>query len=332
MSLPNEIQPTEEELLWMYEHMVLSRKYEERIGKAYLEGKVPVFNMTKGPIPGEMHLSNGQEPVAVGVCAHLTDKDCIVGSHRPHHIAIAKGVDLDKMTAEIYGREAGLSRGKGGHMHLFDPEKSFSCSGIVGQGIGLAVGQALAAKLQGTGAVAVAVTGEGAANQGLFHESMNLAALWKLPFICIIEDNKWGVSVSKATSTSIARNSDRAAAYGIPGEYVEDNDVWGVYSAAKRAVERARNGEGPTIIEVETIRMAGHFVGDPETYVPKDELAARRDPIDVMGERLEKEGVLKPKERAAIAEKAEQRVEQAVEFACDSPYPDGDEAMQNIFA
>lgn len=327
----NEHQPSEDELKWMYENMLISRKYEERIGEAYLEGKVPVFNMTKGPIPGEMHLSNGQEPCAVGVCVHLNDQDCVVATHRPHHIAIAKGVDLNAMTAEIYGRTDGLSRGKGGHMHLFDQQKNFSCSGIVGQSIGLAVGQALAAKLQGSNAVAIAFTGEGAVNQGLFHESLNLAAVWNLPFVCIIEDNKWGVSVSKETSTAIPRNSDRAQAYGIPGEYVENNDVWGIYSAAKRAIERARAGEGPSIIEIETIRMAGHFVGDQETYVPKAELEARQDPITVMGDRLIKENVLTADEVAAMVLNAEKKVKDAVEFASNSPIPEGNEALKNIF-
>jgi len=151
--------------LWMYQTMVKSRHFEASIKPAYFEGKQPVFNMAKGPIPGEMHLSDGQEPCAVGVCAHLFDTDTVTSTHRPHHVAIAKGVNLNAMAAEIFGKKAGLSGGRGGHMHLFDAEKNFCCSGIIAQGMGPAVGAALAAKLKGTNAVAVSFIGAGAANQ-----------------------------------------------------------------------------------------------------------------------------------------------------------------------
>ncbi|MBV5323882.1 MAG: pyruvate dehydrogenase (acetyl-transferring) E1 component subunit alpha, partial [Rhodospirillaceae bacterium] len=168
--------PTRQQWLWMYETMVKSRAFEERIATAYFEGKSPVFNMANGPIPGEMHLSNGQEPCAVGVCAHLDAADFVTATHRPHHIAIAKGVDLDAMAAEIFGKKTGLSGGRGGHMHLFDAAVNFACSGIIAQGMGPAVGAATAFKLRGEKRVAVAFIGEGAANQGAFHESLNLAA------------------------------------------------------------------------------------------------------------------------------------------------------------
>jgi len=183
-------QPTADKLLWMYETMLLIRRYEETMAEVYLEGKLPpriqqglAFDIASGPVPGEMHLAAGQEPVAVGVCAHLTDADTVVGTHRPHHIAIAKGVPLDRMTAEIFGKQTGLGRGKGGHMHLFDPGRGFSCSGIVARVCPRPAGAALAAKMLVSQDVAVAFFGEGAANQGTFHESLNLAALWHLPAI-----------------------------------------------------------------------------------------------------------------------------------------------------
>jgi pyruvate dehydrogenase E1 component alpha subunit len=195
--------------LRLYETMVLSRTYEEAILREYHADKGPGFDIGKGLIPGEMHLSAGQEPVAAGVCAHLTTDDAVTATHRPHHFAIAHGIDLNKMTAEIFGRETGLGRGRGGHMHLFDPATHFSCSGIIAEGYPPALGQAFAFKRRGTDRIAVAVTGEGAANQGAFHESLNLAAKWSLPVVFVVEDNDWGISVPRDVSTSVASNADR---------------------------------------------------------------------------------------------------------------------------
>ncbi|MGO1509621.1 MAG: thiamine pyrophosphate-dependent dehydrogenase E1 component subunit alpha, partial [Actinomycetales bacterium] len=187
--------------LAMFETMVLSRTYEEAILREYHVDKGPGFDIGKGQIPGEMHLSSGQEPVAAGICTHLTGEDAVTAPHRPHHFAIAHGVDLDRMTAEIFGRETGLGRGRGGHMHLFDPDRHFSCSGIIAEGYPPALGMAFAFRRRGTGGIAVAVAGEGAANQGAFHESLNLAALWNLPVVFVIEDNAWGISVPRTAST-----------------------------------------------------------------------------------------------------------------------------------
>ena len=226
----------------LYRTMVLARTFEEAILREYHADKGPGFDIGKGLVPGEMHLSAGQEPVAAGVCAHLTADDAVTATHRPHHLAIAHGVDLDRMTAEIFGRETGLGRGRGGHMHLFDPAMHFSCSGIIAEGYPPALGQAFAFRQQGTDRVAVAVTGEGAANQGAFHESLNLAALWKLPVVFVIEDNDWGISVPRAASTAVPSNAVRAAAYDMPAERIEDNAVEAVYDAAGRAVARARAG------------------------------------------------------------------------------------------
>ncbi len=316
----------------LYETMVLSRAFEEAILREYHADKGPGFDIGKGLIPGEMHLSAGQEPVAAGVCAHLTSNDAVTATHRPHHFAVAHGVDLKKMTAEIFGRETGLGRGRGGHMHLFDPDVHFSCSGIIGEGYPPALGAAFAFKRRGTGGIAVAVTGDGGANQGAFHESLNLAALWQLPVVFVIEDNAWGISVPRSASTSVKSNADRAAAYGIPGERVEDNDVDAVYAAAERAVTRARAGEGPTLIEVVTLRMWGHFEGDAQGYRPDLADVPGLDPIPRYEQRLRQAGILDDDAVTAVKDEATQRVEDAVAFAKDSPLPDPADVFKYVFA
>lgn len=317
----------------LYRTMVRIRVYEEAIRREYYVGKQPVFDIGAGPIPGEMHLSAGQEPVAAGLCAHLRRDDALTGPHRPHHIALAHGVDMKRMTAEIFGRETGLCRGKGGHMHLFDPETHFGCSGIIAEGMPTACGQALAFKKRGTDGMAAAVVGEGAANQGGFHESINLAALWKLPVIFVIEDNDWGISVPRSVSTSCNSTADRGKAYGIPGERVEENSVEGVYEACGRAVERARRGEGPSIVEVHTLRLWGHFEGDAQSYRESElEGVPGRDPIPTYEKRLLEDGVLDEDEVAAIRREAEEEVEEAIRFAKDSPEPRPEEALEHVFA
>jgi len=332
---------TSEQLLWMYEKMIEIREYEETMVKVYLEGKLPpkiqkglAFDIGAGPVPGEMHLAAGQEPVAVGVCAHLRRDDTVVGAHRPHHFAIAKDVDLNAMTAEMFGKVTGLGRGKGGHMHLFDPAVKFSCSGIVGAGAPQACGAALAAKKLGTDAVAIAFFGEGAANQGAFHEALNLAALWKLPVVFVVEDNKYGISVEKSASTAIASNADRAAAYGMPGVLVERNDALAVFEAAGAAVARARRGEGPTLIEVNTDRYFGHFQGDPETYRPKDEAKTLRqhDPIPALATQLRQRDLLDDEADAALRTRISARVQAAYDFGRNSPYPAPEDALLHVFA
>lgn len=335
------MKPTADRLLWMYETMLVIRRYEETLAQAYLEGKLPpaiqqglAFDIASGPIPGEMHLAAGQEPVAVGVCAHLADEDTVVGTHRPHHFAIAKGVPLERMTAEIFGKATGLGRGKGGHMHLFDPERRFSCSGIVGASLPPACGAALAAKLRGRTSVAVAFFGEGAANQGTFHESLNLAALWRLPVVFVCEDNGWAISVAKGTATAIASNADRAAAYGMEGVSVRDNDAVQVYEAAGDAVAKARDGGGPTLIEVRTDRWFGHFQGDAEVYRPKTEVPAMhaRDPIPVLAAALRQLNALDEAQDRTLKDRAATRVAVAFDFARKSSYPAPEEALQHVFA
>ena len=316
----------------LYRVMVLSRTFEEAMLREYHADKKPAFDIGAGLIPGEMHLSAGQEPVAAGVCAHLRSSDAVTATHRPHHLAIAHGVDLDRMAAEIFGRETGLGRGRGGHMHLFDPAVHFSCSGIIAEGLPPALGQAFAFKGRGTDAIAVAVTGEGAANQGAFHESLNLAALWQLPVVFVVEDNDWAISVPRDASTAIASNAARAAAYGIPGQRIEDNDVEAIYTAAGDAVARARAGEGPTLLEVHTLRLWGHFEGDPQAYRPELAEVGGLDPIPAYEARLTEAGVLDSAAIKAIREEASDRVEKAIEFAKSSPIPAPETAREYVFA
>jgi acetoin:2,6-dichlorophenolindophenol oxidoreductase subunit alpha len=332
--------PSNEQMAWMYETMVVIRDYEETMANVYLEGKLPpniqkglAFDIGSGPVPGEMHLAAGQEPVAVGVCAHLKKEDTVVGTHRPHHFAIAKGVPLDRMTAEMFGKATGLGKGKGGHMHLFDPEHRFSCSGIIGASLPPACGAALAAKKLGKDWVAVAFFGEGAANQGSFHESLNLAALWNLGVVFVCEDNAWAISVPKSASTSIASVADRASAYGMPGIRVADNDAVAVFEAAGEAVARARRGEGPSLIEVKTDRYLGHFQGDPELYRPKDEVANLRknDPIPRLAAQIRRLGRMSESDEAQIVAGCKKRVADAFAFARSSPYPDGADALNDVF-
>jgi acetoin:2,6-dichlorophenolindophenol oxidoreductase subunit alpha len=308
--------------LELYRMMYLIRVYEEAILREYHADKKPSFNIAQGLIPGEMHVSTGQEPVPAGFYPHLRRDDAVTGPHRPHGWALAKDVDINKMTAEIFGRIDGLGRGRGGHMHLFDQDVHFSCSGIIAEGLPTAVGIGMAFKRNGTGQVALGVCGEGAANQGAFHESLNLAALWKLPVVFVVEDNGWGVSVSKEQSTCVASNADRAVAYGMPGALVKDNDVEAVYDVAGEAIERARTGGGPTLIEVETLRLSGHFEGDAQVYRPNPDGTAALDPIPHYERRLRGVGVLNDELVAATRAWAVDRVEISIAFAKQSPAPD----------
>lgn len=325
--------PSKEDLLWMYKTMVTARLFEEAMARAYMEGKTPKFDIGAGPVPGEMHLAAGQEPCAAGVCVHLRREDTITATHRPHHVAIAKGVDLKRMTAEIFGKATGLGGGRGGHMHLFDPDVRFSCSGIIGESCGPAVGAALAAQMQGRDDIAVAYLGEGAANQGAFHEALNLAAVWTLPVVFIVEDNSYGISVPKQASTAVPRNSERAAAYGMPGTYVEDNDVLAVYEAASAAVERARAGNGPSLIEIETYRYFGHFQGDPELYRPKGEVETlkAKDPIDRLRAHILTQGTHDAPELDEIKAEALGTVDAAFAFARQSADPAPQDALSAVF-
>jgi TPP-dependent pyruvate/acetoin dehydrogenase alpha subunit len=316
----------------MYEQMVTAREYEQRLQEAYLEGKEPAFDISAGPIPGELHLAAGHEASAAGVCAHLRDEDTVTAPHRPHHIAIAKGVDLDRMTAEIFGRETGLCKGKGGHMHLFDPDVNFACSGIIAQGCPPAVGAAMAADKRNEDAVAVAFLGEGAVDQGAFLESLNLAAVQNLPVVFVVEDNDWAISMPQPRITDVKTTAQRADGFDMPGIRVDHDDAIAVYEAAGDAIGRARDGNGPTLLDVQVHRRMGHFMGDPQTYRPEDdqERAKRHDSIERLAEDLREHGV-DDDELAEIRDRAEQRVADAIEWAREQPEPDPEAAHEDVF-
>ena len=320
-------------LLQLYETMVKIRTFEERVAEIYYEGKQPVFNIAAGPVPGEMHLYSGQEAVAAGVCAHLRPDDPVTSTHRPHGHLIAKGVDLKRMMAEIFGKETGLCRGKGGHMHLFDPDLHFGCGGIVGGGIPHAVGAALAIKKRGEDRVAVSFFGDGAANIGAFHESLNLAAIWKLPVVFVVEDNLYAISVPKSASTAVRSNAERGAAYDMPAIQVDGQDVVAVYEAAREAINRARSGGGPSLIEAVCYRFRGHFEGDPEHYLPEGvkEQWKQRDPIKILGDQLKAQGWMTDAEAKAIQERMTALIAEAESFARESPYPAPEEALKHVF-
>ena len=250
----------------LYRVMTRIRLFEESIGGAYID------EMAEGrSLLGELHLSTGQEAVAAGVSAHLRREDSVTSYYRGHGHAIAKGVDIGKIAAEILGRETGLCRGKGGHMHLFDSSNNFSTTGIVGAQLPLGLGPALAFKTLGKELVSTIFFGDGAANQGTFHESMNLASVWKLPVVFVCEDNAWAMSVPKSASTSVQDNAQRAASYNMPGVILHGNDVLGVWKVGRDAVARARSGKGPTLLDCKTYRFRGHIEGDQQIYRSKEE-------------------------------------------------------------
>ncbi len=312
--------------------MVTAREYEERLQEAYLEGKQPAFDISAGPIPGELHLAAGHEASAAGVCAHLRDDDTVTAPHRPHHVAIAKGVDLKRMTAEIFGRETGLCKGKGGHMHLFDPDVNFACSGIIAQGCPPAVGAAMAADKRNEDSVAVAFLGEGAVDQGAFLESLNLAAVHDLPVVFVVEDNDWAISMPQERVTDVEAAAQRADGFDMPGVRVDHDDAVAVYEAAHEAVGRARDGNGPTLLDVQVHRRMGHFMGDAEAYRPDEdkEAAQERDSIERLEADLRERG-LDDADFDDVRARAEQRVSEAIEWAREQPEPGPEAAHEDVF-
>ena len=315
--------------LWMYEHMLKNRYFEACMTDVYMEGKTPKFDLAKGIFPGEYHVSAGQEPTAVGVMPHLRDQDWCGTGHRSHHVAIAKGISGPAMAAEMLGKKTGLCGGYGGHMHLFDKSKNFSTTGIVAEGMPVAMGAALSYKLRGLDNVAVVFVGEGAANQGAFHETLNMAGLWNLPLITIVEDNAWGVSVSKQESTAVESNAARAAGYGMPGVLVRNNDPYKVFEVAGEAIDTARKGGGPTLIEIQTVRLEGHFKGDVEMYRPEEEKNAlpENDPIPKMRLSLLADSVATEEELVSLEKEVEKEVDSWIVFARESDYPLPEDAL-----
>lgn len=324
---------TPEEARQAYRMMWLIRHFEEGIAEKYAVGKTPQFNMGAGPIRGEMHLAVGQEAVAVGVGMHLQEGDAVVSTHRPHHHALAKGVEPARLAAEIFGKATGLCRGKGGHMHLFDAGKRFSCSGIVGASFPQAAGAAWAFKRRGEPLVAVAFAGEGAANHGTFAETLNIASLWRLPLVVVVEDNLYADSTPKWASVATPHHYQRAQAFNVPAYLVDGMDFLEVYRVAKEAVARARRGDGPTLIEAVCYRYRGHFEGDAEEYRPphEKELWRRLDPIPRLERQLQALGWADADEVRRLEREAREEVARALAFAEESPLPDPSEAYEGVF-
>ncbi len=305
--------------------MHLIRRFEEGAEDSY----------TRGLIHGTMHLSIGQEASAVGACLELTDADKITSTHRGHGHCIAKGADVGRMFAEFFGKETGYCHGRGGSMHIADVKTgNLGANGIVGGGLPIAVGAALTAKRLGRPDVTVCFFGDGANNEGAFHEALNMASVWKLPVIFVCENNGYGMSTSVARSTAVPRIADRAAAYGMPGATVDGNDLSAVAEAMHRAVARARAGEGPSLIENVTYRWRGHSKSDRNRYRTKDEIEGwmARDPIARFQADLIAHGVLTEAEADDIAASAVAEVQAAIDFAKGSPAPAVTEVTRYVHA
>jgi pyruvate dehydrogenase E1 component alpha subunit len=313
------------QLLDMYRMMVLLRRFEERVNELYLQGR----------IPSTLHLYIGQEAVAVGVCANLRRDDYAFSTHRPHGHALAKGVSPQTLMAELYAKATGCCGAKGGSMHVGDVSVGmFPAIAIVGANVPIAAGTALAAKLQGRDRVTVCFFGDGAANEGAWHEGLNVAAIWDLPVVYVCENNLYAASTPVSQTFKIAHIADRAAAYGMPGVVVDGNDVLAVYQASQMAIERARQGGGPTLIECQTYRLCGHSRSDPRTYRSRQEEAEwqQLDPILRLRQYLLTPNLCPPDQLAYLDHAVEQILAEAVVFAEASPEPDPAALYTHVFS
>ena len=327
--MPNNAVYTKEFAVKLYETMCTIRKFEECVKHDFLAGEIPGFT----------HSYIGEEAIATGVCAALRDDDVIESTHRGHGHCVAKGADVNRMMAEIFGKETGLCKGRGGSMHIADFSIGMlGANGVVGGGYNLATGAALAFKnVLKTDQVAVVFFGDGASNRGTFHEAMNAASAWKLPVIFVNEMNCWASPTPYRTTCNVENISDRAAGYHIPGVVVDGQDPFAVYEAAKAAVERARAGEGPTMIECKTYRIEGHFVGDPELYRSKEEtmkIFHDTDPLKKFREKMAESmnDLVTSAECDEIDAKVDAKIKAAKEFAMDSKQPDASEYMKFVYA
>lgn len=306
--------------------MVTIRFFEQAVEKHFLAGEIPGF----------VHLYIGEEAIATGVCANLTEDDYIASTHRGHGHCIAKGADVNKMMAELFGRRTGYCKGKGGSMHIADFSIGMlGANGVVGGSLPIAAGAALAISMLDQKRVTVAFFGDGASNRGTFHESANLASVWKLPVIFLCENNQYASTTPYKTTTSVEDIADRAHGYSMPGVAVDGNDVFAVYEAAKAAIERARNGGGPSLLEAKTYRVKGHFVGDPELYRSREEVEEifkKRDPISRFEKQVLNEGLLSQKKLDDIKLEAQEVIDNALAFAKASPEPDPSELLSDVYA
>jgi acetoin:2,6-dichlorophenolindophenol oxidoreductase subunit alpha len=318
---------TRDQALRFYRQMLKIRLFEEEVNQLYLGAKMP----------GLAHLYIGQEAVAVGTCEALRRDDYITSTHRGHGHCLAKGASVDKMFAELLGKEAGYCRGKGGSMHIADQDTgNLGANAIVGGSAGIATGAAMSAKMRGTDQVAVCFFGEGALGQGLLYETMNMASLWKLPVIYICENNQYN-EYTNYSETTAGEVTGRAKAFDIQTETIDGQDVQIVHAAAVKLVERARRGEGPAFLQCQTYRFHGHHVGDIDRsyYRPKkeeEEWKSQRDPVKLLAEWLQKSEMADGKLLQKIANKIATEMKEAVNFAINAPYPDPNEADQDVYA
>ena len=312
-------------LMQLYRTMVRIRAFEEKAAECF----------TKGMLAGNIHLSIGQEAAEAGAFAAIGPQDYFTSTHRGHGHAIARGADPNLAMAELFGKATGYCKGKGGSMHIADRDKGIlGANGIVGAGHCIACGAGLSAKIRGTDQVCVCFFGDGSTNQGTFHESLNMASIWKLPIIFVCENNHYGISMSQDRHQAIKDVADRGAAYNIPGIAVDGNDPLAVYEAAAEAVARARAGKGPTLLECKTYRQHGHFEGDPAIYKPKEEQEAwlAKDPLPRFAQFLAENGVLTAEELAEIDAQVAKEVEDAIVFADAQPIPTLESAVVDVYS
>ena len=310
--------------LRLYDTMLRIRRFEEETGSLFAAGELPGF----------VHLSIGQEAVATGVCAALRANDTITATHRGHGHILAKGADMGRMMAELMGKRTGYCAGKGGSMHIFSLELGvLGANGILGAGQPIAVGAGLSAKLQGSDRVSVSFFGEGASAQGAVHEAMNLAAIWKLPVVFVAEINGYAELSPYPYHVSVASLTDRAAGYGIPAVSVDGTDVETVYEAAHEAVERARSGGGPVLVEARTFRWHGHFEGDRQLYRPEGEVESlsQHDPLALQADRLVAAGLADEASLDEIERRVAEEVAEAVAFGKGSPEAAPEDALLHVY-
>jgi pyruvate dehydrogenase E1 component alpha subunit len=305
-----------------FREMLLIRRFEEKVEERFRAGELPGF----------LHVAIGQEAVAVGVCRALEEGDVIASTHRAHGHALAKGTPPNEVMAELYGKVEGCSHGYGGSMHLYDIERgNMGANAVVGGGLPQITGAALAFKLRREPRVAVAFFGDGATNIGTFHEALNLAQLWQVPALFVLEDNKWAESTPEWQHTPLRDLSKRAEAFGMKAMKVDGQDVDAVYRVARRALAHARGGDGPVFLHVDTYRLVGHYIGDPQIYRPKgelEELRATKDPITLLREKLD----LTDDEVDELDAEVQEIVDGSIEFAKNGTDPKPEDALKNVYA
>ena len=313
---------SEERLRDFLREMLLIRRFEEKVEERFRAGELPGF----------LHVAIGQEAVAVGVCQAMEDGDVFASTHRAHGHTLAKGTHPNELMAELYGKQEGCSHGYGGSMHLYDVERgNMGANAVVGGGLPQITGAALAFKLRGEPRVGVAFFGDGATNIGTFHEALNLAQLWKVPAVFVLEDNHWAESTPESQHSPIRDLSERAKAFGMKAIKVDGQDIEAVYKASRQALEHARSGKGPVLLHLDTARLTGHYIGDPQVYRDKDEprtLRETRDPITHLREKLG----LSDDEFNELDAEVTEIVEASVEFAKNGTDPAPEDALKNVYA